>query len=318
MRRILAGSVSVAVIVAGVFFYDTINQTCPVPLAYRLGTIDSHFSLTKEQAITHLATAEHLWEEAAGRDLFYYDENAALSVNFIFDERQAKTNAEQTERTVLDEQKAEYESVLATVEELRSEHSTLTTAYQDDVRRYESELQTYNDTVRMYNDRGGAPKEAFSELERTRIVLDTKRTKLQKTANELQILADKTNELGDRANQLIEAYNTAVESYNTQFGYRREFTQGDYDGKSIHIYTFSTDAELVRVLTHEFGHALGIDHVDDTKAIMYYLLDDSSTTPTLSIADTRALIAVCGKEASFLTQVHSWSRTIIKTIKNTL
>lgn len=48
----------------------------------------------------------------------------------------------------------------------------------------------------------------------------------------------------------------------------------------------------MRVLAHELGHALGLDHVDDKEAIMYQL--NQGDNLTLSEADIKALKTKCG------------------------
>ncbi|MEY2665619.1 MAG: hypothetical protein RLZZ480_724 [Candidatus Parcubacteria bacterium] len=279
---------------AGTFWYKSTEFVCPVPLHYRVGTIDDHFNLTVEQAKNHLAKAEAVWEKEARHELFVYDDNATFVVDFIYDERQAEAINENSERAILDAKKAENDEIMKTVEGLQKEYDSLTYAYQERVSSYESRLTAYNERVNSYNDQGGAPDAVFGELEKERKSLSNESAQLSKKAEELSTLAQKINELGEKGNKLVEEYNREVMAYNEKYGYAREFTQGDYQGDKINVYKFSTDDELWAVLTHEFGHALGIEHVDDDSSVMYYLLKDTTGTPTLSQKDKDAFVAQCG------------------------
>lgn len=279
---------------AGSFWYQSTAAICPAPLSYRVGQIDTQFNLTKEQAVQYLFEAESVWEKEIGRELFTYDGSAPFTVNFVFDDRQADANFEVTERALLDTKKTENETLLATVNTLQAQYDELSVTYKKRVESYEQRLSSYNEKVNSYNDQGGAPGEVFSNLEKEKEVLNQESSALSKTADELNVLADKTNELAEKGNQFVEIYNQEVALYNQKFGYSKEFTQGDYQANTINVYKFSDEYELKSVLTHEFGHALGIGHVEGESSIMYYLLKDTSSAPVLSPEDKEALISMCG------------------------
>lgn len=291
--RFLAALLIVAVTATTYWYISTANE-CPTPLAYRLGQLDDHFAITPEEAKEYLTQAEQVWETAAGRNLFVYDESAPFVVDFIFDDRQALADSEAVQSAELDEKRSESEGLIKILEEMQSSYQELSSAYNTRVAAYEDRLNTYNQTVRKYNDRGGAPADEYARLQEEQEALDRESGAIQVQAEELNNLASQLNELANRSNALIEDYNRDVRRFNNLYGYEREFTQGDYDGSKINIYKFSSAAELVTVLTHEFGHALGIGHVEDESGVMYYLLTDESENPTLTEADIAAFAQVCG------------------------
>ena len=144
------------------------------------------------------------------------------------------------------------------------------------------------------NDRGGARPEVFEQLEEERLRLEQISSALRTEAEALNTLAQQLNQLSTEGNRLIDTYNQEVQAYNEEYGQSHEFTQGDYQGGEINVYKFSNSNELQSVLAHEFGHALGIDHIEQPDALMYYLLDDELLqAPTLAASDIAAYNAVC-------------------------
>lgn len=301
---------------AGVFWYQTTAAVCPVPLSYRLGNIDQSFDLSRTQALAYIESAEHVWEDRVGRDLFTYDDQASLSVRFVYDERQAIADSEEAERALLDDKEQENEEVRATLEVLQDKYTTLAAAYEERVVAYQAKLSAYNDEVNRYNDRGGAPPQEYERLESERTNLHEEEHTLSTLSDELTTLSKQINRLADKGNALVNSYNQRVNQYNAAYGYTREFTQGDYQTAGyINVYKFSSDTEVVTVLAHEFGHALGLDHVEGSSSLMYYLLEDTSDEPVLSESDLTAYYEVCGEEETVGQKVRQLIRDILVKIK---
>ena len=314
MRFRFLSALFIAAAAGTTYWYVTTKNICPAPLQYRLGELDSSFSISADEAKQHLLTAELIWEQAADRELFVYDESADFTVNFVFDDRQALADSESVQSASLDQKRLENETIISTIETLQTDYDALLQAYNSSVTAYESRLAAYNQTVRQYNDQGGAPQSVYADLQAEQRALDAEANGLQIRSDELNSLVTQLNRLQAESNQRVESYNREVQRFNRQFGYEREFTQGDYQGDSINIYKFSSDAELISVLTHEFGHALGIEHVEDDSSVMYYLLLDESETPTLSDADKAALQEVCGDGTGFTYELRRFIRNTIEAI----
>lgn len=295
MRPIFAALFVVAVIVAGGYYYQYARSACRIPVLYDIGTIDPRFSLTEEEARAAVTDAESLWEDATGKNLFTYTPGSAFTINFVYDERQELTNKEEDARHELDEKEVENEAIRSEYREMIDRYESLKAAYEEQVAEYDAALKEHNDEVERWNKKGGAPEEKFEELEKEQIELTKERDALNQTANDLNRLVKKLNELGEEGNDAIQDYNSDVAWYNSFFGGGREFTQGDYQGDLINIYQFDDVHELRRVLAHELGHALSLEHVEDSASVMYYFMEGMFSDYKLSQADIAEFHRACGE-----------------------
>lgn len=293
------------------YWYVSTANICPIPITYRLGDIDSRFAITATEAKTVLADAEAMWENAVLRDLFIYDETSTFSLNFIYDERQQLASTEEEWRIALDQKEAESREILEQVKVQAAQHELLQNAYAKDRERYEALLRDYNQDVARVNEAGGAGPEEFASLQARQKDLNSKVVELARQEKELNEMAAAINTEGERGNRLIENYNAEVLRYNQVYGNLDVYTQGDFRRDRINIYKFSDTEELTRVVAHEFGHALGIGHVEGEDSVMYYLMTEQTGLPQLSSEDKAAFFSVCGEGKTF-------SQSIRQLIRNTL
>jgi predicted Zn-dependent protease len=61
--------------------------------------------------------------------------------------------------------------------------------------------------------------------------------------------------------------------------------------EKINIYEFESRSQLIRILSHELGHAIGLGHNENAESIMYYLNKGTGLSPTAE--DIRDLKAYC-------------------------
>jgi hypothetical protein len=314
MRSQFLALLLMTIAAAGTFWYRSTANVCPAPLSYRIGTISPEFNMSEEQAKKYLTEAASVWEKPTSKDLFYYDPKGTVVVNFVFDERQAMADSQASQKKDLDAKKSENEALITSINQLRDTYETNSKAYQDKLHDYESRLGAYNDKVNRYNNQGGAPQNEFKKLESEKAVLNAESDSLNKTADSLNAQAQKINELSQKSSEVISAYNAQVQTYNGQFGFSREFTEGDYQSKRINIYKFSSENEVTKVLAHELGHALGMDHVEGKSSIMYYLIGDTTRSPELSTEDEAAFTLECSGMDSFSSQLRQRIRAFLQTV----
>lgn len=284
----------VTILFGGGYFYYIAQAVCPVPLAYSLGSIDERFDMSRDEARLVISEAESVWEDATGRNLFSYEEEGELVINFKYDDRQKLVTTEGVLKEKLDATEDLSVEVGNTYQTLVAEYDTLKVNYTKKVNTYEKNLQAYNTEVEKYNKQGGAPEAVFALLSQQKEKLDTEQKSLNELSNTLNVLVKEINAIGEKGNSLVKTYNQGVGVYNKTFGEPREFTQGDYSNSTIQIYTFEDREQLKLVLVHEFGHALSLDHVEGEKSSMYYLIGKQPKTVTLSAQDLEEFNRVCG------------------------
>lgn len=294
MRALLILVFGVAAAAFGHYWLNPTLPICHLPVRYAIGEFDERFGISRAQAEAALTAAENIWEEALGRDdVFVYDDNARLSVNFIYDERQRQADAAMRALDDISIRGDANEVLVELHRRLVDEYASREARYEALRTGYETRLAAYNAEVERYNGSGGAPPEVYAELEERRRELDRDRVEINDLGSAMNDLVDQINSIGEKGNELIREYNERIRRFNDTYVQDHEYTQGDYRHREINVYTFGSEQELILVLAHELGHALSIDHVDDPSSIMYYLMGEQPTPPTLSAKDKAAFAAAC-------------------------
>lgn len=267
---------------------------CSKPLEYSIGQIDPQFGISQDQLRVMAKEAEETWENSTGKNLFEYKSEAQFKINLVFDDRQKETIDSQSAQENLDKLNLSYDNASKQYASLSLNYKKQLDAYNDAVADYEKKLDKYNKKVSYWNEKGGAPGDIYDELKEEKKELDKELSQLEAQRKNLNSLAGKTNTAAQNTNQIADNYNQNLNTYKEKFGESQQFDKGVYNGEAISIYQFYEFNDLRLTLIHEMGHALGMEHVDNSRSIMYYLMGDQNMdSPQATEEDLAELKKVC-------------------------
>ena len=236
---------------------------------YTLSEIDPRFNLSSEKAKKIAQEAAGIWQRGLNKELFTYDENAKLSINFVYDERQAESDARQQELKVLENIKqytdAEHESLEKIKQELDQSLEELDqykAQYKDKVNQYNQLVKDINQSPQQYN-------QTFKQkIQQQKITLQQEQHQLESQIDGFNQKVTNLNQKISQLNEVSNQYNQSVGAFNQRFQ-PRPFHKGIFNGSEINIYQFQSDDDLRLTIAHELGHALGMSHSDDPYSLMY-------------------------------------------------
>lgn len=248
-------------------------NACDMPISYTLGSVDTRFKLSRENALEDIQKAVDIWNDKYTKPLFTYSPTAKLTVNFVYDERTALNEKINSQQHQLDQKNAVLQKQID--------------AYDADVASFEKRLDEFNAKVDRANRDGNVSEEAYNALVSEQNSLKAERDALNARADQLNVGASNFN-----AN--LSSLKNNMNEFNEKIIHKPEEGLYNPTENTIAIYFVSDKNELVHTLAHELGHALSMDHTQDKADIMY-----PSSTKTLSVSpnDQKQLDYICRKQS---------------------
>jgi len=307
LGKILKNILALALL-AGVIFYfrEDLNlarenlyrevSPCERPIVYSIGDFDERFGLSRDELLQAVNQAAQIWRQPVAKELFSSAAGGGLKINLLYDARQDSTLKLKNLGLTITKDKTTFETLKNKYDAFDKIYQRQKAELDNMVNYYEEQKANYEDEVKAANRRGGATPDEFAILEQERKQLNNLAEKIKSKQAEINKTADDLNALANVINRLIYELNLNVKNYNNVGAASAgEFQEGEYrsDAASerINIYQFDDRAALVRVLAHELGHALGLEHVDNPQAIMYRLNEGGNDQ--LAADDLTELKRVC-------------------------
>lgn len=273
---LLSGLILTSFGLTGYSLYDRFLPPCAKPLKYSIGRFDKQFGVSELEFKNTIEQAERVWEKVLEKEAFTYDATSKFKINLIYDARQQATVQKQKTEFGLTMVEDIFKKLDTQFNQMSASYDNLVVVHESNKKNFEQRQNAYEQKVSYWNSHGGAPKTEYSNLQEEARTLNNYVADLNQIAANLNRQAKDLNLILEKRNIAASEYNRVAKTYNQKYGEGLEFDQAEYTGQAINIYQFSTHSDLLLAMSHEFGHALGMEHVENPDSIMYYITKDGA------------------------------------------
>ena len=245
---------------------DRITHPFDTRLRYRIAEVDPRFKLSPEQVQSISQQAAQIWKEGTGQDYFVYDPNAQLEIHLIYDQRQSDSEQSREHLSQLESNQQTWVDKKKRLDQVEQDLLWSKQLLDQKKQQLDQQIQQFNQEQQFAQQNPDQFRQRKETLQQNVQILQ------QEISQYNQKIAQLNGQIGE-LNALDQQLDASVQQYKQRFQ-PHMFHKGLFNGKQILIYEFESEADLRLTLAHELGHALGLAHNDDPKALMYPIMKD--------------------------------------------
>ena len=245
---------------------DRITHPFDTRLRYRIAEVDPRFKLSPEQVQSISQQAAQIWKEGTGQDYFVYDPNAQLAIHLIYDQRQSDSEQSREHLSQLESNQQTWVDKKKRLDQVEQDLLWSKQLLDQKKQQLDQQIQQFNQEQKFAQQNPDQFRQRKETLQQNVQILQLEISQYN------QKIAQLNGQIGE-LNALDQQLDASVQQYKQRFQ-PHMFHKGLFNGKQILIYEFESEADLRLTLAHELGHALGLAHNDDPKALMYPIMKD--------------------------------------------
>ena len=245
---------------------DRITHPFDTRLRYRIAEVDPRFKLSPEQVQSITQQATQIWKEGTGQDYFVYDPNAQLEIHLIYDQRQSDSEQSREHLSQLESNQQTWVDKKKRLDQVEQDLLWSKQLLDQKKQQLDQQIQQFNQEQQFAQQNPDQFRQRKETLQQNVQILQLEISQYN------QKIAQLNGQIGE-LNALDQQLDASVQQYKQRFQ-PHMFHKGLFNGKQILIYEFESEADLRLTLAHELGHALGLAHNDDPKALMYPIMKD--------------------------------------------